>query len=207
MPADTPTWRPPDGRQLAFRAQKAGTWGLFLANADGSGLVQLDINRDLLENPYEALSPNWSPDGNRIAFHRLVLTPGEGNGNGFRIDVADVDRAGGVTASQTLALVPGSDDEYDPRWTPKGDEIVFVRFDGATGSLWIGAPTPGTVARDLGVEVSGDFGQLGYTIAPDGRQVVGHRFDNRTDWLIDPVAGTAVPTDVGSDDGVSIQRR
>lgn len=207
MPADTPAWRPADGRQLAFRAEKDGTWGLFLANADGTGVVQLNINRDLLENPYEALAPNWSPDGSRIVFHRLVLTPGEGNGNGFRIDVADVNPAGVVTSSRTLALVPGSDDEFDARWTPMGDQVVFVRFDGGATSLWIAAPTPGAAARDLGVGFTGDFGQLGYTIAPDGRQLVAHRFDDGTDWLIDPMTGTAVPVDLGSDDGVSYQRR
>lgn len=206
MAANTPAWRPPNGAQFAFRGKGADGWSLFLASADGTGVVGLEIKRDRLEDPYEALEPAWSPSGDRIVFHRLVLTPGEGNGNGFKVDVADVDRAGVVANRQTLSLVAGSDDEHDARWTPQGDELVFQRYDGSADSLWITSLAAGATARPLGAFAPGPFSDLGYSIAPDGRQVIAHRYSDGSDWLVNVAAGTTVKTDIASGGGVDLQR-
>ena len=83
-------WRPADRGQLAVRGRS--TRHGAVVNADGTGLTRLEVPRDFLEDPYEALSPAWSPDGRRIGFHRLVDTPAQGNGNVRQGIHAEADR-------------------------------------------------------------------------------------------------------------------
>lgn len=208
MPANRPAWRPPDGRQLSFRGQVDGNWGLFLANADGTGVVQVPVRRDLMEAPYEVLAPAWSPTGDRIAFHRLVPTPGNGNGNGFRINVAEVDAAGGVTAQQTFEFDATSDEEMDVQWLPDGKRLVFTRHDQGTDYVSIAEPVPGARSRDVQlITTPSQIANLRVTLAPDGRSFMVHLWDDATDWLVDVDTGASRKVDIGGDDLVFIQRR
>jgi Tol biopolymer transport system component len=207
MPADTPAWRPPDGRQLSFRGEVDGNWALFLANGDGTGVVQVPVTRDLMDAPYEVLSPVWSPDGARIAFHRLVPTPGNGNGNGFRIHVAEVDVAGRVTTQQTFEFNATSDEEMTPQWLPDGDRLVFTRHDVDTDYLSIAEPRTGTTARDLALTSDGFIGNLRITPAPDGTYLIVHKIPDNSDWKVELGTGAVTRTDMDGDDVVWIQRR
>lgn len=210
MPANRPAWRPPDGHQLSFRGQVDGNWGLFLANPDGSGVVQVPVRRDLMEAPYEVLAPAWSPAGDRIAFHRLVSTPGNGNGNGFRINVAEIDEAGGVPAQRTFEFDSTSDEEMDVQWLPDGQRLVFTRHDQGTDYVSIAEPVPGARSRDVGVSTTsatGEIGMLRTTLVPDGRSIMVHLWADNTDWQVDVESGTAHKVDIGGDDLVLIQRR
>ncbi len=56
-----PQWSP-DGSEIAFYSNRAGTYQLWGIRADGSGLRQLT---DVVDG---AWFPYWSPDGTRIAF-------------------------------------------------------------------------------------------------------------------------------------------
>ena len=204
MPANRPSWRPPDGRQLSFRGQVFGNWALFLANADGTGIVQVPVTRELMEAPYEVLGPVWSPTGDRIAFHRLTDTIGNGNGNGMRIHVAAIDGAGAVTTQQTFEFDGTSDEEMDVQWLPDGNRIVFTRHDRGTNYVSIAEPVAGARSRD--VEVTTD-GELRVTLAPDGRTFFVHSWADNTDWQVDVETGAAHKLDIGGDDLVMIQRR
>jgi Tol biopolymer transport system component len=208
MPANSPEFRPPDGRQLSFRGEIDGDWGLFLANADGSGVVQLPVARDLMEAPYEVLAPTWAPDGDRIAFHRLVPTPGNGNGNGFRIHVATVDRAGGVPDQQTFTFDQSSDEEMDVRWLPDGKHIAFTRYDVDTNYVAIAEPATGARGRDVAVRSKDpQIGSFRITMAPDGTFMVVHDLNRRSDQRVDVDTGEATATTMNGDDLVFIQRR
>jgi dipeptidyl aminopeptidase/acylaminoacyl peptidase len=208
MPANRPAWRPPDGRQLSFRGQVDGNWALFLANADGSGIMQVPVTRELMEAPYEVLGPAWSPTGDRIAFHRLTATPGNGNGNGMRIHVAEIDRVGGVTAQQTFEFDGTSDEEMDVQWLPDGRRIVFTRHDQGTDYVSIAEPIRGARSRDVVVSTTtGKVGQLRVTLAPDGRTFMVHLWDDNSDWQVDVESGAAHQVDIGGEDLVFIQRR
>jgi len=106
-----PVWSP-DGAWIAFlryritdRDDGTGDYDLFVANADGSGLVVLGRS---------ALAPTWSPDGTSVAFQ------------GFRretdhdILVAERDGSG----ERVLVASPLSD--TTPRWSPTGELIAFT---------------------------------------------------------------------------------
>jgi hypothetical protein len=208
MPVNRPAWRPPDGRQLSFRGRADGNWALFLANADGTGAVQVPVTRELMEAPYEVLGPAWSPAGDRIAFHRLTATPGNGNGNGMRIHVAEIDGIGGVVEQQTLTFNASSDEEQDVQWLPSGDRIVFTRYDAGSNYVAIAEPVAGARSRDAELRsTSNEIGTFRVTIAPDGTYLMVHDWTDNTDRRVDPATGEAILTDLDGDDLVWIQRR
>jgi Tol biopolymer transport system component len=89
-----PAWSP-DGRRLAFR----GSMGIWVVNADGTGLRRLTRRADG--------SPTWSADGRSIAFHRAA-------------QVFTIPASGG-------GLVRIARDACCPAWSPDGRSIAFVR--------------------------------------------------------------------------------
>jgi Tol biopolymer transport system component len=59
-----PTWSP-DGKRIAFESDRGspdGRYGIFIINADGTGLVQVT------DYAFTAQHPVWSPDGRKVAF-------------------------------------------------------------------------------------------------------------------------------------------
>ena len=75
--AFSPSWAP-DGSRIVFE----GSLELFVANADGSGIVNL-----LQGAAFPSVSPSWSPDGSRIAFasrqpfgHGIYVVNPDGSG-------------------------------------------------------------------------------------------------------------------------------
>lgn len=58
---ERPAWSP-DGRRIAFAANRNSSYQIFVMNADGSN-VRLVANTE-----GRATAPKWSPDGGRILF-------------------------------------------------------------------------------------------------------------------------------------------
>src|SRR6185369_6081327 len=52
----------PDGSRVAFSSNRSGHYGLYVVNADNTGLVPV------LVDGYENVSPAWSPDGTKLVF-------------------------------------------------------------------------------------------------------------------------------------------
>lgn len=219
MPAMSPSWRPPDGRQLLFRGQDDGRWGFFLIDADGGEPVRLDIDSDRLEGGgYDLQSPAWSPTGDRLAYHTLVRLPdSQLQTPGFRITVATIDADGRVLDRTPLEFSAVADDELNPVFTPDGTQLLYQQRmgwsppDPASGvptidTLWLVLADGKGPARDLGIESRNGDG-FSVVVAPDGTSLIVHLWAEREDWLVDPVSATATRTDLASSSGITWQRK
>lgn len=100
----------PDGKQLAFVVNEAGSRSLALMPAAGGPLTRLLGNLDDLSQAY---TPSWSPDGRHIAFSWW-------RDKGYR-DIWIIDA---VTRELQRITVDRALD-IDPRWSPDGKYIYF----------------------------------------------------------------------------------
>jgi Tol biopolymer transport system component len=100
----------PDGQRMAFvRKTPQGGSDIWVANLDGTGLVNLTAPL----GPSTNLAPAWSPDGYMIAF--------AGNRNGqFRIWVM------GANGNHPTELTSPAAADLDPSWSPDSRKLVFV---------------------------------------------------------------------------------
>ena len=140
----------PDGRSVAFRDVNSD---VYLMNGDGSGITPL------VTGPHFDGSPDWSPDGTRIAFVSTIATP---VGEQSRIFVINVDGTG------LRQVSPEPDDPNAfvgdgwPSWAPDGMRLVFARNGelftvNADGSGLTHVPTP--------------HGAMSPTWSPDGSRI------------------------------------
>jgi Tol biopolymer transport system component len=108
-----------DGRMIAFWSTRTGPDNptgdqeIFVMNADGSGL------RQVTKNTVDDGGPAWSPNGDRLVFHRFA-----GDGSGADLWTVRVDGTG----ERNLTRSPAIMDRYGA-WSPDGREIVFMRDD------------------------------------------------------------------------------
>jgi len=140
-PDEFPVWSP-DGSKIAFKSWRDGTWEIYVMNADGSGQTRLtnnsmeelaiswspDSNRIVFDCPdgicvmdadgshqrwlAVGSSPDWSPDGTRIAF----VSQTTGNREIYVID---------SDGSHQTRLTRSPDYKEDPIWSPDGAKIAF----------------------------------------------------------------------------------
>jgi TolB protein len=103
---DWPSWSP-DGRRFAFSSTHEGNQEIYVANADGSGIVRVT------SSPGIDAHPCWSPDGRSIT----IATDRWGG-----LELAAVRPDGsGLTR---LTRSPGLDDY--PAYSPDGRRLAFV---------------------------------------------------------------------------------
>jgi Tol biopolymer transport system component len=125
----------PDGRQVAFTDDRAGSADIWVVGVNGTGL------RRLTDHPAEDSWPTWSPDGTRIAF-ASTRTDLAG-------DIWVMPAAGGTPAPVTTG--PAADGQ--PAWSPDGRRLAFTttRFAPATAldsrTVATVAVTGGAVSR------------------------------------------------------------
>lgn len=107
--AYTPAWSP-DGEKLAFSLESPrGNWTLHVANADGSGDVQLAGSGQM------AGSPAWSPDGKLIAYDAF-----DTGGRRQQIFIMNTDGSGArqITHDPSWSCA-------HPSWSRDGSRIAF----------------------------------------------------------------------------------
>jgi Tol biopolymer transport system component len=135
---------------IAFQADTGDGNRIYTVKPSGHGLRQVTPDR------FDASTPDWSPDGQWIAFSK----------NECRVALIHPDGTGLRTiASQT----PGGC-ETDPAFTPDGDHLVFERYDPSTedDAVWIMGLDGGGRRR---IGTGPDGGAATPEVSPDGRTV------------------------------------
>jgi len=111
----SPTFSP-DGQRIAFNSNRlgSGTPQIYLMPATGTGNPQLLSPYEFSRQGYYT-SPDWSPVGNRVAFHGRVEQRGA-----HQILVASLD-----DRNRLVRLTFDGVNE-DPSWAPDGRHLVYV---------------------------------------------------------------------------------
>ncbi len=135
----------PDGKRIAFQSDRSGRTELWLCESDGSNPVKL--------TSLHAGAPQWSPDGEWIAFY--ARTP-EGILALYRI------RASGGAPQR---LTPPGSPADNPSWSADGKWIYFQSDRSGQVQIWK-MPSGGGEA----VQVTRAFGSIPRA-SPDGRFV------------------------------------
>src|SRR6266540_1330041 len=150
--------------ELAYRSLAEG--GLFLMRADGSGR-----RRGWFSTEDAVMCPSWSPDGSKIAFHKLYAN---------QIFVV------AIGTGEERQLTSGPDQNQCPIWSPDGARIAFFRV-AATATQ--GYPlfvmrADGTDPARLGTATfMADRGSW----SPDGKWIAASRYPDNQIVLVDAV--------------------
>jgi Tol biopolymer transport system component len=161
-----------------------GLTGIYLIEADGTGLCKLTST--VLTNTAEFLgySPVWSPDGERIAFYDMETTnviniDGSGRkplargasaawspdgqklafvNDSSVLDVINADGSGVRRLANTTTAAPG----IRPAWSPDGEKIAFPcpAASGAAGTDLCVINADGTEWKRIALKVLPDKGPL-----------------------------------------------
>ena len=123
----------PDGSRIVFASYRGGPAGVWVGNEDGSNLVEIS-------NPaYESGSPQWSPDGTKIAFDARPRDTWE-------VQIAD------VTERIPRKLITNLTNIYRPHWSRDGQWLYFHSAQAGKEGLYRCAASGGDA-----VLVSGDI--------------------------------------------------
>jgi Tol biopolymer transport system component/DNA-binding winged helix-turn-helix (wHTH) protein len=108
----------PDGKHVAFVSGRSGRWNVWMADGDGSNLVQ--ISRDPA-----AFNPRWSPDSQKIVFQKFDFASGL-----LGVYTADI--------SERVAhkLRTNVRESSDPFWPHDGKWIYFLGYEGYGHQLY-----------------------------------------------------------------------
>jgi TolB protein len=148
---DDPDWSPA-GQQIVFTSHAPGdepnpaSAELYLINADGTGQPER-----LTDNLEEERSPDWSPDGTRLAFSCRT------GGADLELCVMNADGTG------LTRLTDNTVPELSPSWSPDGEKIAFQRPITGRQQIWSIDPD-GTDEMQLtntpGLNLSPNWGKL-----------------------------------------------
>lgn len=154
-----PAWSP-DGSKIIFTTNRDGYYTLYTMNADGSDPQPAMEHNSSAINAADA---RYSPDGSKIAFIYYF-----GDDRIPQIAVMDADGS-----NQELLTTDFTIDE-NPRWSPDGNEILFVRGVSGVGPQLYVMNTDGSNIRPFFEEnntlpnpVMPDWGVLSSSILED----------------------------------------
>ena len=110
----------PDGKAIAFRSKRDGTWDINTTSANGSGSATR-LTRGMIYSG----APVWSPDGKKIAFESYAR-------GDLDIWVMNAD------GTQPLDLTDNEKSyDYAPAWSPDGKWIAFTSWRTGTQQIFV----------------------------------------------------------------------
>jgi Tol biopolymer transport system component len=155
------SWRP-NGRELVFKGKndRAGTYGLYIVNADGSGLRSIAPVNEL---EFGWREPVLSPDGTQVAFARWGGT----SDNGIHILGIDsgVDRVLESDGSVNI-------DQFLPQFSPDGTQLAIQRYTSGGYRLVIVPVAGGGRAVPIGPLQPEAAAEPSLSFSPDGSMVL-----------------------------------
>jgi Tol biopolymer transport system component len=169
----------PDGRRIAYSSRRAGSFDIYVANADGTG------ERRLTATDEDDRRPSFSPDGRRILFAR-----------GDQGDLYVMDADGSDV--QRLTRDPAA--ETEPAWSPDGRWVAFVhRAPGSDArEIWIVRADGGERRRLTALRAASH----GPSWSPDGTRIAftSNVRDSRFEIYVVGVDGSGLRRVTHSDD-------
>jgi TolB protein len=139
-----PAWAP-DNRHLVYSTDTFTTPGQRMTPRSSLHIVDVDDGSEKTLPTGDAIQPNWSPHGQRIAYWAVLA--------GGRRDIYTVAASG---ASPPIAVTADSALDWYPVWAPSGRQLYFLSDRGGTMNIWripidessgriLGPPEPVTV--------------------------------------------------------------
>jgi Tol biopolymer transport system component/pimeloyl-ACP methyl ester carboxylesterase len=157
------------GGVLAFVRTTDSGWGIHVINADGSQ------PRRLLAHEQALAYPEWSPDGQKTAFHK------HHSDSVWSIHVMDADGGNETRLTNTPTRDAG------PVWSPDGSQIAFSR----DGNIWV-MNADGSEQRQL---MADPVSSCCLDWSPDGSQIV---FESERDGNAEIYVMDADGAEIGS---------
>jgi TolB protein len=178
---DHPIAYSPDGSRILFfrpvKAVSGGAQDLFVVNADGFGLHQLNppettvgpldpgVGGNAVAGQPVRTVASWSPDGRYVTFVAVVGSPGEDRSGEARRAVYVVDADGSDAHRITpWGEIPGA------QWSPDGLWIAFSRPSPDVSDIFVVHPD-GSGLRALTSSAEG-LGSFGPVWSPDGAHLL-----------------------------------
>lgn len=142
---------------IAVETAPNGRDGIYLVNADGSGL------RRVVENPGISEHPAWSPDGSRIVY--VVYPKGEYDPRSASLWLVNADGSG------PRQVTSGDVNGCMPSWSPDGRQIAFAQASPSNALNTAVINADGSGLKRLTATSGWDLGPVW---TPDGRILFAH---------------------------------
>jgi len=141
---NSPTWSP-DGQNIAFAREYGNTLEIWIMNADGSNLHQVQ--------QIKGGGPHFTPDG-RILFHSEYKDS--------EICLADID------GKNIIKLTDNEAEDWHPEISPEGKKIVFMSDRDGNYEIYV-MDVDGSHQKRLTNHKAGDWEP---SWSPDGSQII-----------------------------------